>query len=340
MEPRQPFCGTTPADIDGTCQGTIASERYSSVIASYFYRRGIREFDKMVSLPMPVRRTLNSEYSTGLFTPVASSKSADSSVKYLFRTNDGREFETVFIPDGKRNTVCVSTQCGCRMGCPFCLTGTYGFKGNLSAGEIINQVISIPDADKVTHVVFMGMGEPLDNIEAVLKSCAILTAQWGLAISSRNITVSTVGITEGVRRFLFESECNLTLSLFSPFPSERAAVVPAEKKYPASGILSIMNEYKLRKKRRLSVAYVMIKEVNDTDKHLESLKSMLSGTSVRVNLLPYHPAGDERFIPSERKRMDHFRDELVSSGISASLRRSRGSDISAACGLLASGLKK
>ena len=154
---------------------------------------------------------------SGINLPLASVVSKDKSVKYLFRTGTGKEFETVYIPDKKRNTVCVSTQSGCRMGCSFCATAKYGFKGNLTAGEIINQIISIPEAKKVTHVVFMGMGEPMDNLENVLKACKVITAEWGLALSSRNVTVSTVGIMPEVEQFLQRSEYNLTLSLYSPF---------------------------------------------------------------------------------------------------------------------------
>ena len=174
------------------------------------------------------------------------------------------------------------------MGCPFCVTGRYGFHGNLSAGEIVNQVISIPGSSGVTHVVFMGMGEPMDNLENVLKACRILSSEWGLAISPRNITVSTVGITSGIEKFLQSSECNLTLSLHSPFPDERELVVPAEKRYPVHEIIRIMMNYPLKKKRRLSIAYIMIKNLNDTDLHLEGLKALLKGSKIRVNLLQYH----------------------------------------------------
>jgi 23S rRNA (adenine2503-C2)-methyltransferase len=200
--------------------------------------------------------------------------------------------------------------------------------------------LSIPESRTVTHVVFMGMGEPLDNLDEVLKACRILTSQWGLAISPRNITISTVGITGGVERFLRESDCNLTLSLFSPFSSERESVVPAERANPAVEIIGIMKDYKARRKRRFTLAYVMIKGINDTDEHLKELTGMLRGTKIRVNLLPYHPTGNDGFISSEISRMNCFRQELFLSGISASVRKSRGADISAACGLLASGLKK
>jgi len=340
MGARPQLTGMTKTDLDYFLEGEGIDPKYSVAIATNFYRRGIRRFENFANIPGSVRALLNSKLSAGLFEPVTSEISSDKTVKYLFRSTDGREFETVFIPDGKRKTVCVSTQAGCRMGCPFCLTGRYGFRGNLSTGEIINQILSIPEADSITHIVFMGMGEPLDNIDEVLRSCKILTSEWGLAVSPRNITVSTVGITAGVKRFLAESDCNLTLSLFSPFPAERASVVPAEKANPVSEIIGIMKDFRLRKRRRLTIAYVMINGINDTEGHLRELKTLLSGTGIRVNLLPYHPIGDDEYISSDISLMEHFKNVLMMSGISASVRRSRGSDISAACGLLASGLKK
>jgi 23S rRNA (adenine2503-C2)-methyltransferase len=340
MEKRQQICGLTPADIEQIISSKGINSKYAEVIATAFYRKAVRELEKIDKLPGSVKKVLISLFETGLNAPVASITSSDRSVKYLFTAGDGKEFETVFIPDGKRRTVCVSTQSGCRMGCPFCLTSGYGFRGNLSSGEIINQVLSIPEAGSVTHVVFMGMGEPFDNTGEVLKACNILTSQWGMAMSPRNITVSTVGIIDGVRRFLDESDCNLTLSLFSPFSSERLSVIPAEKANPSKDIISIIKSYKARKKRRFSIAYVMIAGINDTDEHLKELINILAGSSLRVNLLPYHPAGNDRFSSSDITTMQYFRQKLFLSGISASVRRSRGSDISAACGLLAGGLKK
>jgi 23S rRNA (adenine2503-C2)-methyltransferase len=258
----------------------------------------------------------------------------------MFRTENGKEFETVYIPDNKRNTVCVSTQSGCRMGCSFCITGRYGFRGNLTAGEIVNQVLAIPQAGKVTHIVFMGMGEPMDNLENVLKACSIITAEWGLAISSRNLTVSTVGIMPGVEQFLQRSDCNLTLSLYSPFSVERREIIPVENKFPVLDIIEMMKNFPLKKRRRLSIAYIMIKNLNDTDSHLEELKSILKGSKIRVNLLSYHPGNNDKNCSSPAERMQFFKHNLIISGISASIRKSRGIDISAACGLLAAGLKQ
>jgi 23S rRNA (adenine2503-C2)-methyltransferase len=312
----------------------------TSKVLLAIYRKGVTQISQIKEIPKTLKELILSDFTPGIYSPVTSEKSSDNTVKYLFRNEQGMEFETVYLPDNKRKTVCVSTQAGCRMGCPFCLTGRYGFKGNLSAGDIINQIISLPDAAEISHVVFMGMGEPMDNIEEVLKACKILTSDWGLSISSRNITVSTVGILPGIIEFLKRSDCNLTVSLHSPFPEERRLVVPAENKYPAHQIIFLLKSFPPVKKRRFSVAYVMIRDINDSQRHLEALKELLSDSPIRVNLLPYHRVFDDPNRSSSEESMQFFKHNLVISGISASIRKSRGKDISAACGLLASGLGK
>ncbi len=333
------ICGLTADEIFCIIEASGFTTRHSLQIANSIYKRRTVDFSEIPEIPKLLLKFLDTNALMGIFPPVTSQVSSDKTVKYLFRSDTGKEFETVYIPDGKRNTVCVSTQSGCRMGCTFCVTSKYGFAGNLSAGEIVNQVISIPDAEKVTHVVFMGMGEPMDNLSNVLKACGILTSQWGLSLSPRNITVSTVGITHGIIKFLESSSCNLTLSLHSPFSEERKSMIPAEKKYPVNEIINILKNYPLKKNRRISVAYVMIKNLNDSDKHLEGLKSMLRGSAVRVNLLPYHGVPGDNNVASSSETMIRFKHNLVISGISASIRKSRGADISAACGLLATGMK-
>ena len=333
---RKSLCGLTPDEIVHF-SGTDVS--HAIAIANCLYKKKITGIDQIGNLSKQLKQHLNKVFFPGIFEPVTFKKSSDGTVKYLFRNGNGLVYETVFLTDGKRVTVCVSTQSGCRMKCPFCVTGKYGFHGNLSVQDIINQVISLPESGKVTHVVFMGMGEPMDNLENVIKACHIFTAEWGLALSRRHITVSTVGITPGIEKFLEHSECNLTFSLHSPFADERKMVIPAEKKFPANEIISIMKGFPIKKKRRLSVAYVMIREVNDTGKHLEGLKALLQESKIRINLLKYHPSSGDKNSSSSPERMLYFKHELVTSGISASIRKSRGEDISAACGLLAAGLK-
>ena len=333
---KRSLCGLTPDEIYDFIKNDGYHLSHAIAVALGIYRKRITEISEIPVIPKKLKTYLENYFNSGVFVPLNSEISVDKTVKYLFRTQEGKLFETVFIPDLKRNTVCVSTQSGCRMGCPFCVTAKYGFHGDLSAGEIVNQIISLPEAGRITHVVFMGMGEPMDNLEEVLKACEIITAQWGLSISPANVTVSTVGIIPGIEAFLNRSECNLTVSLYSPFEDERRNVVPVEKKYPVREVVEIMKNYPLRKKRRLSIAYVMIKNINDSDKHLERLKKLLQGSKIRVNLLPYHQGKNDKNNSSSDDRMQYFKHNLVVSGISASIRRSRGTDISAACGLLAS----
>lgn len=334
------LCGLTIEEIFTLIEPGGFQNRHAVLIANAIYKKRISSITVFPKIPKVLIKFLDEIAIVGLYSPSASEISSDKTVKYLFTSPDGKYFETVYMPGSRRNTVCVSTQSGCRMGCNFCATGVYGFHGNLTAGDIINQVLSIQEAGSVNHVVFMGMGEPMDNLRNIMKACKILTSEWGLTLSAGNITVSTVGITPGVKFFLENSECNLTLSLFSPFSEERTGVIPAEKRYPAAEILEIMRNSINMKKRRLSMAYVMMKGVNDSERHLEGLKKMLIGSGIRVNLLPYHQVKGNVNVSSSAEKMQHFKHKLVTSGISASVRKSRGADISAACGLLASGLVK
>mgnify|MGYP005850105205 CR=1 FL=1 len=340
MREFESLCGLTADEVFNRIEPLGFSYSHATLVTNGIYKKRVKDISQLPRISGSLRQFLSGAFVTGLFDPLKYEESSDGTRKYLFRNKAGLLYETVYIPDGKRCTVCISVQSGCRMGCTLCATARYGFYGNLSSGEMVNQVIGILEANLVTHVVFMGMGEPLDNPCEVIKACNILTADWGLSLSPANITVSTVGITEGVERFLSSSECNLVLSLFSPFPGERIRYIPAERRHPAESILEIIKNYPARKRRRMSVAYVMIKDVNDSDAHLEGLKSLLSGSSVRVNLLTYHNTGDTDFIPSTEERMLHFKHNLVISGVSASVRKSRGADIHAACGLLASGLER
>ena len=332
------LCGMTSDELSKFISPFGFDQGETAKVLLGIYRKGVKDISQISGIPKTLKKLLESDFITGIYTSVSSQKSTDNTIKYLFRNDKGLEFETVYLPDNKRKTVCVSTQAGCRMGCPFCMTGRYGFKGNLSAGDIINQIISLPQSADVSHVVFMGMGEPMDNVEEVLKSCKILISDWGLSIGSRNITVSTVGILPGLLEFLKRSDCNLTLSLHSPFPEERRRVVPAEINYPAQNLIDLMKSYPRVKKRRLSIAYVMIMDINDSDRHLVALKALLKDSPIRVNILPYHKVNDDPNRSSTEERMQFFKHELIISGISASIRKSRGEDISAACGLLASGL--
>jgi 23S rRNA (adenine2503-C2)-methyltransferase len=333
------LCGLTAGEILQIIEPYGFNYSHAAAITNNIYKKRNRSISGITGISKRLKSELMNHYVCGIPEPSKVELSADGTKKYLFRNDSGLVFETVFIPDGKRNTVCISTQSGCRMGCPFCVSGSYGFRGNISAGEMISQVIGIPESDLVTHIVFMGMGEPMDNLDNVLKACKIITTEWGLSISPRNVTVSSIGLTDQIEMFLKSTECNLTVSLHSPFSDERRRIIPAERRYPVKKTINMMKEFPLKKKRRLSLAYIMIKDLNDSDSHLRGLIELLKDSQIRINLLPYHPLPDDPNESSSSGRMNFFKHNLVISGISASIRKSRGIDISAACGLLASGLQ-
>lgn len=335
QDTKHPLCGMTIEELSHHFDEEGIGSSYALKIAYWVYKKRINGIQEISNVSKEIKGLLSARYYPGLYSPVRILRSADNSEKYMFSTPDGRCFETVYLPEGKRKTLCVSSQAGCRMGCTFCLTGGNGFNGNLSAGEIINQIISSPHAGEITHIVFMGMGEPMDNVIEVIKACNIITAEWGLSISNRNVTVSTVGITEGIVEFLKQSRCNIAFSLYSPFSEERSAVIPAERRYPFSEIMKVLSYGNRNARRRISIAYMMINAINDTDVHLNALKELLKGTGIKVNLLTYNETNNPVFMPSSPERMQFFKHDLVVSGISASIRKSRGIDISAACGQLA-----
>lgn len=335
MEERKVIAGMDPDMLALHLAAEGIEARYSRRLLYWVYRRGIRSFSEIDDIPGKVKSAIEERFVTGVNSPVTSLRSADGSVKYLFSTDAGLPHEAVWLPEGRRMTVCVSVQSGCRMGCSFCATGRSGWSGNLAAGEIVNQVISLPSP--FTHIVLMGMGEPGDNIDEVTGACRIFTAEWGLAAGRSKVTVSTVGVTPSVARLLNETEVNITLSLHSPFPDERAEVIPSEKRWPFTETLELMKEYDNSRRRRFTVAYVMIKGKNDSDMHLEELRRLLYGTGIRVNLLPYHPLPGDGEESAGEETMMRFRHLLVTSGVNASVRRSRGADIAAACGMLAAG---
>ena len=301
-------------------------------LAEWLYKHRSSSFEEMTSLSKTARERLSENYEIGVAQPSSVAVSIDGTKKYLFSLSD-HSVETAWIPEEKRGTLCVSTQIGCRRGCKFCMTARQGFQGNLSAGEILNQYRSLPESEEVTHFVFMGMGEPLDNLKAVLPALEILTADWGFGFSPKKVTVSTIGILEGLDELLQASECRLALSLHSPFPDERAELIPYERRYPITEVLNFLRRADLGR-RRLTIEYLMIDGVNDSSRHSRELARILEGLVARVNLIPYHPIPDFPGTPSPPGRIAGFQDDLNHRGVIATVRRSRGLDIDAACGLL------
>lgn len=310
-------------------------------MADWLYRKRAGSIDAMTNLSLAAREGLKAAgYTVGRIEPCEVQESADGTKKYLFPTLGGGFVEAVYIPDGDRATLCVSSQAGCKMGCRFCMTARQGFQHQLSAGEILNQVLAIPESERLTNIVFMGMGEPMDNIGEVIRATEILTADWGLAWSPTRITVSTIGVIPAMERLLRETKAHLAVSLHNPFANERAAMMPVEKKYPASEIVAALRGYDFAHQRRLSFEYIVFDGVNDTPRHVEGLVKLLKGLPARVNLIRFHAIPDSPLRGASPEKIRWFNGALNKAGITTTTRGSRGEDILAACGLLSTAKKK
>lgn len=303
-------------------------------IADWLYKKEIQTIDEMTNLSKKMREFLSNDYEIGLSDPVNSSRSSDGTKKYLYKVLGGKFIETAFIPEDDRATICVSSQAGCKMGCIFCMTGKQGFQGNLSSNEILNQFRSLPEFKQVTNMVYMGMGEPLDNLNEVLKSLEILTSEWGYAWSPSRITVSTVGLLESIKEFLEKSRCHLAVSLHSPFDEERRKLMPIQKTNTVKEVLGIIRSFDFSKQRRVSFEYILFEGINDSPRHIKELTRILNGIKCRINIIRFHPfPGSDLKSPGNETTIA-FREALNAKGILATIRSSRGLDINAACGLL------
>ena len=303
-------------------------------IADWLYKKEITEIEEMSNLSKKTREELSEAYEIGLCPPVSEAVSSDGTKKYLFKVLNDKYIETAFIPEDDRATICLSCQAGCKMGCIFCLTGKQGFQGNLSSNEILNQFRSIPEFRKLTNIVYMGMGEPLDNLDEVIKSLEILTGLWGYGWSPTRITVSTIGLKNQVREFLERSRCHLAVSLHSPFDEERSRLMPIQKTNNIREILEIIRTADLNSQRRISFEYILFKGINDTPQHVQELARLLNGIKCRINIIRFHTIPGSEFTSPSLQEAEGFRDILNKKGILATVRRSRGEDIGAACGLL------
>ena len=303
-------------------------------IMQWLYNKRVRSIDEMTNLSLKSRAILAEHYTIGCVPPSDEQKSIDGTAKYLFPTENGQQVECVFIPDGERATLCVSCQAGCRMGCRFCMTGRQGFGGNLSTADILNQVYSVPGSELLTNIVFMGQGEPMDNLDAVLKATELLTASDGWAWSPKRITVSSVGVRKGVERFLLESNCHLAISLHNPFPEERLSMMPAEKAYGLEELMTLLKKQDWSHQRRLSFEYIVFGGLNDSERHAKELVRLLAPIECRVNLIRFHQIPNTPYIGATEEKMVWLRDYLTKHGVTTTIRASRGQDIYAACGLL------
>ncbi|MDR3093530.1 MAG: 23S rRNA (adenine(2503)-C(2))-methyltransferase RlmN [Bacteroidales bacterium] len=313
----------------------LSLPRYAAKqIAGWLYRRQVSSIDAMTDLSAKTRELLNARYVVGLQEPEAVKKSKDGTKKYLFPVADGKYVEAAYIPDRDRATLCISSQVGCRMGCAFCMTGKQGMNGNLTSTDILNQFRSLPEQASLTNIVFMGMGEPFDNLPEVMKSLEILTADDGYAWAPKRITVSTIGILPAVKHFMENSRCHIAISLHHPVHEERKRLMPVENKYPIQQIIAQLKTYDLNRQRRISFEYVMLAGINDSLREAKEMVKLLSGLQCRINLIPFHAIPDSPFKPSGRDAIQQFDAALQQKGMIVTVRQSRGLDIDAACGML------
>lgn len=322
-------------------------------LAEWLYVRRVTSFDAMTNISLKGREALKAHYTIGRHAPVREAVSADGTRKYLFAISNlqspiSNYIETVYIPEEDRATLCVSTQAGCKMGCKFCMTGTLGFHGHLSAADILNQFFEIDQLaisnvqSPISNLVLMGEGEPMDNLDNVLRALEIMTADYGCAWSPKRITVSTVGIP-AMKRFLDESECHLAVSMHNPFAVERATIMPAEKMLSITEVVALLKQYDWTHQRRVSFEYICWAGQNDTMRHAKELLRLLKGLNCRMNLIRFHAGvedikNERRFPASDEKQMVFLRDYLTEHGLTTTIRRSRGEDILAACGMLVNSL--
>lgn len=330
----EPLYGMTLQQLESVA-AEHAMPRYAArQIAGWLYGKNISSVEEMTSLPAAGRRQLAGIYSYGLAPPVSVAESSDGTRKYLYRVLDNKYIETVFIPERSRATLCISTQAGCKMGCVFCMTGMQGFQGNLTANEILNQFRSTPGYEKLSNIVFMGMGEPLDNMEELLRAITVLTSPWGYGWSPSRITVSTVGLTKNLGEFLSRSRCHLAVSLHSPFDDERLALMPVQKTNTLKEVIGIIRRSGVQRQQRISFEYILFEGLNDTLAHVRELSRILNGIRCRINLIRFHGITGSQFTSPSPEKMEQFRDMLNARGLRTTIRASRGEDIMAACGML------
>ena len=337
---KYPLLGMTLAGLQSVVKNLGMPGFAAKQIASWLYDKKVTSIDEMTNLSLKHRELLKEEYEVGGAEPVEAMRSVDGTVKYLYRTGENQFVEAVYIPDEERATLCISSQVGCKMNCKFCMTGKQGFAANLSANQILNQISSLPERDKLTNIVLMGMGEPLDNLDEVLKVLEVLTASYGYGWSSKRITVSTVGLRKGLQRFIEESDCHLAISLHSPVPSQRAEMMPAERAFSVTEMVELLKNYDFSKQRRLSFEYIVFKGVNDSLLYAKELVKLLRGLDCRMNLIRFHAIPDVDLEGADMDAMTVFRDYLTSHGLFSTIRSSRGEDIFAACGMLSTAKKE
>lgn len=326
--------GQTLPRLEALCNRLEMPRFAAKQIARWLYGKHATTIEAMSDLSARHRALLAETYEVGFAAPEKVSVSADGTKKYLYRTSQNHFIESAYIPDGDRATLCISSQAGCRMGCRFCATGRQGLQHSLSTNEILNQIGSLPERERLTNVVFMGMGEPLDNLESLLPALEILTSTWGFGWSPTRITVSTAGVASRLERFLDATQVHLAVSLHNPFPHERAEIMPVEKAWPIREVVEILRRYDFTHQRRVSFEYIVMSGLNDSPRHIRELCRLLDGIKCRINLIRFHKIPGSPYFSPDDRTMIAFRDALTAKGIHTTIRTSRGEDIQAACGLL------
>lgn len=336
------FCNLSPEELSKWLSENEEKPFHAKQVLDWVYIKGVMEWDKMSNLSKPLRQKLVDAFQLPTLTLVRMQPSTDlETFKFLWRLHDGKLVESVLICSGDRRTVCVSSQVGCPARCAFCASGQQGFFRNLKAAEIVEQVLQINQwlakkEERVSHIVYMGMGEPFNNYEAVIKSIRLLIHPELLNISQRRITVSTVGVVEGIRRFTREDlKVNLVLSLHAPNQRIRQKIIPYARKYTLEEIMEAMEAYTAKTKRDITYEYILIAGVNDHPDHAHELAIMLRGRQCTVNLIPYNPIPGVKLKRPEKKAVKNFRSVLFGSKIPNTCRYTKGDDIAAACGQLA-----
>lgn len=326
--------GQTLPQLEALCNRLEMPRFAAKQIARWLYDKHATTIEAMSDLSARHRALLAETYEVGLTAPEKVSISTDGTKKYLYRTSQNHFIESAYIPDGDRATLCISSQAGCRMGCRFCATGRQGLQHSLSTNEILNQIGSLPERERHTNVVFMGMGEPLDNLDNLLPALEVLTSAWGFGWSPTRITVSTAGVASRLERFLEATQVHLAVSLHNPFPHERAEIMPVEKAWPIREVVEILRRYDFTHQRRVSFEYIVMSGLNDSPRHIRELCRLLDGIKCRINLIRFHKIPGSPYFSPDDRAMIAFRDALTAKGIHTTIRTSRGEDIQAACGLL------
>lgn len=326
--------GQTLPQLEALCNRLEMPRFAAKQIARWLYDKHATTIEAMSDLSARHRALLAETYEVVLTAPEKVSISTDGTKKYLYRTSQNHFIESAYIPDGDRATLCISSQAGCRMGCRFCATGRQGLQHSLSTNEILNQIESLPERERLTNVVFMGMGEPLDNLDSLLPALEVLTSAWGFGWSPTRITVSTAGVASRLERFLEATQVHLAVSLHNPFPHERAEIMPIEKAWPIREVVEILRRYDFTHQRRVSFEYIVMSGLNDSPRHIRELCRLLDGIKCRINLIRFHKIPGSPYFSPDDRAMIAFRDALTAKGIHTTIRTSRGEDIQAACGLL------